>query len=578
MTDPRGPMRSWIASIIISHHIPLVLILVLQLSCGVLASLQPLYYQQLVSLVAGGPYADLRTPGIALLAQLGGIYVAIAVLQGVSGFTGSSFSYKLLKQLQTNFFEQTSHLPLHYFQRQSAGEFFTRFNNDIGQAQRFFADLLPRAIRELITAIVVTVILFLTCPAVLVISALGIVGLTTVLVTILNRIMGRYARAQRAGWSEVHRVFDETVQGIDTIKTQGAEGMQSRHFEIQTAALRKTSVKAGAVLSVFSPGIELISRLGGLIPLAMAYFLITNGAMRLEAFLLFFFYATLLQMSVSQLTTLFGTAQTEFTGLRHLAAFFSESPEMDEGHTDSTMPEGPATIELSGVTFQYPGGRRIYNRTNMLIPARSVTVIRGDSGSGKSTLINLLLRFYPVEQGLITIGGVDIRRIPPGELRKRIGVVTQQHFIFQESLRANLLIAKPDATDPEILHAIERAQLGEFLGRLPQGIDTIMDPRGKGLSAGERQRICIARLLLRGSPIMILDEPWSNLDFKSRIALADVMNNCRAGATVLVLSHERLPALAVDRLYCLDGAKGVFIQESLIENDGRAERESGCKL
>ena len=270
------------------------------------------------------------------------------------------------------------------------------------------------------------------------------------------------------------------------------------------------------MLSVFSPGIELLTQLGGLGLVALAYYLIARGKMGLEPFLLFFFYATLLQMSVTQLTRLLATVQTEFTGIRHLAGFLAEAPEAEDSHPTVTLPGQSVAIELSGLTFGYPGGRRLYNRAHLLIPANSVTVIDGESGSGKSTLINLLLRLYAPEEGVISIGGIDIRRISRTELRRKIGVVTQNHFIFQETLRGNLLIAQPDASDRQILQSLERAQLKDFLARLPQGLDTIMDPRGVGASTGERQRICIARLLLRESPIMILDEPWSNLDDRAR--------------------------------------------------------------
>jgi ABC-type multidrug transport system fused ATPase/permease subunit len=554
-------MRSWIVDIISRYRWPLTLLVILQLGCGVLVALQPRYYQQLVSLAINYQHANLWATGLPLIKQLALIFLAIALLQGMIGYTGSVFAFNLLKQLQTDFFDKASHLPLTYFQQQSAGEVFTKFNNDIGQAQRFFADFLPGVGRELITAMAVTAILFYFCPSALTLAALGIVALTALLVSVLNRIMGGYARAQRAAWSDIQRVFDETIQGIDTVKVLAAERQQAAHFQRFTAGLKKLSVRAGAVLSVFSPGIELLTQLGGLGLVALAYYLIARGELRLEPFLLFFFYATLLQMSVTQLTRLLATVQTEFTGIRYLAGFLAEAPEADDSSPLVILPSHSVAIELANLTFGYPGGRRLYNRANLLIPANSVTIIRGESGSGKSTLINLLLRLYAPEEGVISIGGIDIRRIPRTELRRKVGAVTQNHFLFQETLRANLLIAQPDASDRQIAWALERAQLKNFVARLPQGIETVMDPRGKGVSTGERQRICLARLLLRESPIMILDDPGSNLDYRARKLLAEVINACKSTATILILTHERLPALAVDRLYHLDGAQGILIQE-----------------
>ncbi|MBM4284147.1 MAG: ABC transporter ATP-binding protein [Deltaproteobacteria bacterium] len=554
-------MRAWITGIISRYRLPLTVLVVIQLGCGVLIALQPRYYQQLISLVVAGRYEHLWSSGLPLIAQLALIFIAIAVLQGISGYTGSVFSFSLLKQLQTDFFDKASRLPLGYFQKQSAGEFFTRFNSDIAQAQRFFADFLPGVGRELITAIVVTVILFYFCPASLTIAALVIVVLTTLLVSMLHRIMGFYARAQRDTWSQIQRVFDETVQGIDTVKVLAAEDQQAAQFQRHTTWLKKLSIRAGTVLAVFSPGIELLTQFGGLGLVALAYYLIARGQLGLEPFLLFFFYATLLQMSVTQLTRLLATVQPELTGMRHLSGFLAEAPEAEESHATATLPGRAVAIEVSGLTFGYPGGRPLYHRADLFIPAHAVTVIGGESGSGKSTLINLLLRLYAPQEGVISIGGIDIRRIPRTELRRKVGVVTQNHFIFQDTLRENLLIAQPDATDAQIMQALEGAQLKDFVARLPQGLETVMDPRGAGTSTGERQRLCIARLLLRESPIMILDEPWSNLDDRARTLLAEVVNACKSRATILILTHERHPALAIDNLYHLDGARGIFREE-----------------
>ena len=552
-------MRDLIRTILVQYRNPLILLVLMQLGCGLLVAIQPRYFQQLVSLAISGPQTDLWNKGLPLLAWLAGVHITIALLQGMSGYLSTLFSTNLMEQLQTNFFVKMSRLPLEHFRQQPAGELFTTFANDIGQTQHFFAAFLPGVAREVITTITVTAILFYFCPASLTGAAICIVIVIALLVTFLNRIMGRFAKAQRTGWGKIHRAFDETIQGIDTIKTMAAENQRSADFHVQTATLRNLSVRAGRILAVFTPGIELLIALGGLSLIALAYSLIAEGTLLTDPFLVFFFYATLLQMSISHLAGSLSTLPTELTGVRRLGSFLGKTNEAEEGHLTGTVPAHPVPIEFAGVSFGYPGGRRLYSKANMVIPAGSVTLLHGKSGSGKSTLINLLLRFYAPSEGTILLDGIDISRIPRAELRTKIGVVTQHHFIFQETLRANLLIARPDATDALILRALARAQLTDFLDRLPQGIRTVMDPRGRGMSAGEKQRLCIARLLLRESPIMILDEPWSNLDGEARELLAQVLNATRTTATILVLSHERPQTLAVDHTYSLDEKNGVFL-------------------
>jgi ABC-type bacteriocin/lantibiotic exporter with double-glycine peptidase domain len=554
-------MKAWIIHTAAEHRTAILSLIMLQILCGILVSMQPRYYQQLVSLVVDNKGGGIMEKGLPVVGLLAAIFIGASMLQGIGGYIGVRLSSNLLKQLQIRFFEKTARLPLSYFQHQSCGELFTKFNTDIGMAQKFVAAVIPEAVREVVVATCVTAILLYYCPTVLTLTALGIAFIASMAILRLNRTMAAYATAQRDGWSRINRTFDETVRGIDTLKTHHAETYMRRDFLRHTATFRKLCLRAGTVVAVFSPGIELITRLGGLLPLFLAYYLISKGNIELSPFLLFFFYAALLQISISNLVGKLSNVQNELTGIRNLAAFFSESPEPDEPTGLSGRIIRSVPIKITGLTFSYPGGRPLYHNAELEIPEAAITVIHGDSGSGKSTLINLLLKFYPFPTGSIAFGNADLSAISRTELRRKIGVVTQNHFIFQDSLRENLLVAKPDATDSEIHIALEKAQLRNFVKQLPAGLDTVLGYQGKGLSGGEKQRICIARLLLRQSPVMILDEPWANLEVPARDTLADVLNDCKHTATILILTHETASALLVDKVYRLAAPCGKFIEQ-----------------
>lgn len=558
-------MKSWLFSTILRYWRAITLLLVIQSAGALLVSLQPFYFQRIVTIAAAGSRAELIDQGAPLVMVLAAIYLAGAALQGTGGYVACAFSSNLLNQLQSDFFEQTGRLPLSFFQRQDTGEYFTKFNHDLGQVQGFIAGSVPAAVREAITALTVTAILFCSCPAALTGAALAIIVLTSLAAARLSGTMARYAQAQRRHWGEINRVFDETVEGIDTCKIFAAEAQRGELFRQRTGVLRDLSVKAGSVAAVFSPAIELISRLGGLALIVLAYAMISRGTLALATFLLFFFYAALLQGAVSSLLGLLSAVQPQLVGIRNIHSLFAESGEGGEPASSPPL-DGPVAIEISGLIFSYPGGRQLFRGAELQIPARGITVVHGPSGSGKSTLINLLLRFHAPQRGSIRLGGAEIERFSRAELRRKIGIVAQQHFIFQESLRANLLLAKPQAQEGELIDALQRAHLGEFLRQSSAGADRMMGPRGKGLSAGERQRICIARLFLKGAPVMVLDEPWSNLDEEARRTLAEVLNECKATTTILILTHEELPGLAVDRVYRLVPELGQFVRE---------DRESG---
>ena len=554
MTDE---MKTWIIRTIAGHRSAIVSMIVIQSLCGILVSLQPRYFQQLVSLVVGGT-GQVLSEGINVVGLLAAIYVATTLLQGLSGTVGVRFSSNLLKQLQVNFFEKTARLPLSYFGRQSSGELFTKFNTDIGLAQKFLASVIPDAIRDLVAAACVTAILLYACPIVLTMTAFAIALAAALAILKLNQAMSAYAADQRKGWSLINRTFDETVRGIDTLKTFRAEPQMRTIFLAHTTRFRELCIRAGTFVAIASPAIELITKLGGLLPLFLAYYLISKGNIDLAPFLLFFFYAALLQMSISNLIAKLANVQNEMAGIRNLAAFFSERTETDDARRFMGQVIGAASVTMTGISFAYPGGRRLYRKADLTIPGKAITVIHGKSGSGKSTLINLLLKFHVVDEGTIHIGDVDLSTISQSDLRSAIGVVTQNHFIFQDTLRENLRIAKSDATDHQILAALDAALLGDFVKRLPEGLDTVMQFQGKGLSGGEKQRLCIARLLLRGSSLMILDEPWSNLDLPARIDLAKVLNASKREATILILTHDVSPVLSVDRSYRLVAATGKF--------------------
>ena len=555
-----GDMQAWIIKTAAGHGKAIVALIVIQILCGILLSQQPRYYQQLVALVVDNEGGRMMLKGLPVVGLLAAIYIAITLLQGIGGAIGVRFSSDLLKQLQIRFFEKTAQLPLSYFQHQSSGELFTKFNTDIGLAQKFVAGFIPEAVREVVVALCVTAILLYHCPVILTVSALGIAFVASMAILKLNRTMSSYATAQRNGWSRINQTFDETVRGIDTLKTFHAELYMRRLFLKHTATFRKLCLRAGTLVAVSSPSIDLITKLGGLLPLFLAYYLISKGTIELEPFLLFFFYAALLQISISTLIGKLANIQNELTGIRNLAAFFCEQAEPEEPGEPSARIDGAVSITIEGLTFSYPGGRPLYRNANLTIPEKAITVIHGQSGSGKSTLINLLLKFYPVHKGTIGFGGADLSALSRTELRRKIGVVIQNHFIFQDSLRENLLVAKPDAKDSEIRSALETAQLGDFVKRLPAGLDSVMGYQGKGISGGEKQRICIARLLLRQSSVMILDEPWANLDIRARHILADVLNACKRNATILILTHETTPVLSVDQVYQLVTSTGKFIR------------------
>ena len=536
-------MRHWIRKTLSTHRSSLCLILGIQLLIALLVAIQPLYMQRLVGVIVGGnldsSISQLFSPALILAGLMG----LVALCQGLSGYHAALFSSELLRQLQTDFFQKVTRLPLNYFRQSSAGEFFTRFNHDVGQAQCFIASTLPNFIREAITAFALAVVLLWLCPIQLVVFGVVIIVSTSLLAWQCHRLLERYAIRQRAGWSEINRHFDETVRGIDTVKTFGAEEKNNRMFTRRTAHFRKLSADAGKVSALFSPVISLAANLGGLALVLLACVLMVGNSLDLDTFLLFFFCATLLQGSVTEMFNLYTRMPPQVLGIRNLTTFFYEDDECSldgaaaTGQDFATLDES-LPIEFNDLHFAYPGGRELYHGINITFPANSISLVAGANGCGKSTLINLLLKFNEPKGGAIAIGGKPLSGFSRKELRSKISVVTQYHHIFNDTLRENLLLAKPNASDEELTAVLEQVGMTAFLQRQPEGLEKMLDSSGKLISGGERQRICIARLLLRDSPILVLDEPWSNLDNEAGKLLSHLLLQLRQSCTLIVIAHH----------------------------------------
>ena len=558
-----NPTRTWVARRMSLYWPMITLVLLVQMASVGLGSLQPWFFQRIVSLVISSYSTFPMADALRILGQLALIYIASALLQTLGGYVAASFSSDLQRELQVDFFNKISRQPLLKMHKQSAGELFTKFGADTSQAQRFLANFIPSVVRDALITVVVMIILLSACPLILTGATLLTVSVTGALSTGLHFVMERFARKQRSQFGTINTLLDETIQGIDTLKTLASEERRGLRFEGLAREFRDVSVQASRLGAMLSSCVDLLSKLGGLLLIVLAYRLLSDGNLTSDAFLLFFFYAGFLQMSVSSLVYSLATFQPQFVGLQNIARFLDEPvEEEDQQKLSVPVPAEAVAIELAGITFGYTEGRLLFNEADLFIPANGITLIHGPSGSGKSTLINLLLRFYSSQRGKILLGNIPIDMITRSDLRRTIGVVLQDHFIFSESLRDNIKIADANASDDRIEDALRRAQLETLLKRLPGGLDCRLDPRGKGLSGGERQRISIARVLLRDSAIMVLDEPWSNLDDEARSILALVLNECRTRKTILIMSHEDIPSLNVDRVFHLVPETGRFVEEN----------------
>ncbi len=544
-------MKLWLQQLLKPFHATLAMILAMQLFMAVIIAIQPLYMQQLVGVMLDGSLQNDFSRVTILALILAALFTGVAICHGINGFVSASFTSALLGKLQTGFFEKTAQLPLNYFQKSSSGEFFTRFNHDLGQTQNFIANTLPSFIREAITATALIGILLWFCPWQIVAAASLLTAVSVSLAIQCHRILDRYAIRQREGWNEINKQFGETIRGIDTIRTFGAEQRGREMFQQKTGKFRSLSESAGKITAVFSPVIHLVTRLGGLCMVVLAYYLIAGNQLGIDTFILFFFCSALFQGSITSMINLYTQMPQQLVGIRNLSAFFCTNGDMADS-TSTTIKQtatinSSEVIEFSNLWFSYPDGEELFGGKNFNFPTHGITLVRGANGSGKSTLINLLLRFYQPSSGNIFIGGQHLSSFSNHELRNKISVVKQYHHVFDDTVRENLLVAKPRATDKELLYVLSMVGLARPSHKNSHILDQVLSSSENSMSGGERQRLNLARILLRDAPIIVFDEPWNNLDSESSQTLVEIIHQIRFDKTVIIISHSDQPnALNID--------------------------------
>lgn len=529
----------------------IILFLLLQLTGSITGSFEPLYLQKFISAAVSG-FADTPHQSIMNIFMIMAIiYIISVAAQGFGTFVMSVVSSGILKDIRNAFFHKISKLPISYFRNVSQGEFVTKFNMDISFAERFLSQTIPQLIFNILVSIAIFIILLIKCNLLLTLSGLFVAVFSSLFIIWLNKILEKIADAQRNSYSDINRVFDETVQGIDTLKIFSGERAQADKFNHYNEMFQKLSIKSGKIASIFSPFINLSLKFGNLLILVLVYYMISGKNLDRDSFLLFFFYLILFQSTINNIISTFTNIQPTLISLKRLDSLFSEEEEdnLSKEHTECKIQN--LSIKAENIAFSYPNGRTIFENADISVPDRTTILIIGPSGSGKTTFINLLMRFYLLKNGSILINDKDINEYPLNDLRSMISVVTQDYFIFEETVRENLILANPSATDTEIIDAINRVNLQNWYSSLPDGLDTVLGTRGKSISGGERQRICIARALLKKSPLLILDEPFANVDKNTQNEIIKAIENLKNEKTLIIISHQPVETDIIDEHYAL---------------------------
>jgi ABC-type multidrug transport system fused ATPase/permease subunit len=483
----------------------------------------------------------------------------------------------LILELRTRVFDHVQRMPVAFFTRTRTGALVSRLNNDVIGAQRAFSDTLSGVVGNVV-ALVLTLIVMIGISWQITVLALL---LLPVFVLPARRMGGRLAGMQREAAEHDAAMNTQMTErfsapGATLVKLYGDPATESAEFAARARRVRDIGVRTAmaqwafltALTSVSAVAIALVYGLGGFYALQGR---LDPGAVVALAILLTRLYAPLTSLASARVEVM-----SALVSFERVFEVLDLKPLIEEKPDASAVPDGPVSVEFDDVRFAYPaadkvslasleevatldtrGGEEVLHGVSFTAEPGQMVALVGSSGAGKSTMASLLPRLYDAGEGAVRLGGVDVRDLSAASLRQTLGMVTQDGHLFHESVRANLLLARPDASEDDLWDALRRAHVADLIESLPDGLDTVVGERGYRLSGGERQRLTIARLLLARPRVVVLDEATAHLDSTSEQAVQAALGEALAGRTAVVIAHRLSTVRAADQILVVEDGRVV---------------------
>lgn len=535
--------------------------------------------QQIIDqLVASGQQqqADLlRTmdfvPGAGIdYAQLGGIlllvlavYVVAALFAWLQARLLNGIVQRAMQRMRMRVEDKVHVLPLSYFDRMQRGELLSRVTNDIDNIGQSLQQTISQVITSLLTVVGVMVMMFIISPL-LALIALVTIPLTIVVTVLVARRSQKLFVAQWKATGVLNARVEETFSGHAIVKVYGHQKEVESDFQAENSELYRASFGAQFVSGVIMPSMMFI---GNLVYVAIA----VVGGLQVAAGLIsigdvqaFIQYSRQFTQPLSQLGSMVNLLQSGVASAERVFELLDEPEEEPDPEPAATAPETASDLAFRNVSFRYAADKPLIDGLDLEAFAGHSVAIVGPTGAGKTTLVNLIMRFYDVDAGTITLDGVDTRSMTRRDLRARTGMVLQDTWLFSGTIRENIAYGRPEATEEEILEAATAAYVDRFVHALPDGYDTVLDDEATNLSVGERQLVTIARAFLADPRILILDEATSSVDTRTELLIQRAMSRLRQDRTSFIIAH---------RLSTIRDADLILVMESgaIVEQGTHAE-------
>jgi ATP-binding cassette subfamily B protein len=504
----------------------------------------------------------------------------LAVLDAVLGLAGRWASARvgegLIYDLRTEVFDHVQRQPIAFFTRTQTGSLVTRLNSDVIGAQRAFTSTLSQVVSNAVT-------LVLALAAMLVLSwqitllLLALMPLFIVPARIVGRKLAEISRESMQLDAAMGQTMTErfNIAGALLVKIFGRYRDENAGFAEAAGRVRDIGVVQALYARYFFTGLTLLASLATALVYGMGGWLAIDGAIQVGTLVALAALLTRLYGPMTALSNVQVDVMTALVSFERVFEVLDLEPMVRDAPDARPLPDDAASIEFEHVSFRYPGpdevslaslestarpsegaaGEEVLRDVSFHIEPGEMVALVGPSGAGKSTITHLVSRLYDPTEGVVRVGGQDIRTVTLESLHDAIGVVTQDAHMFHDTIRANLAYARPHAGDDDLERALRAAQIWDLVSSLPEGLDTVVGDRGYRLSGGEKQRLAIARVLLKAPRIVVLDEATAHLDSESEVAVQQALDTALAGRTSLVIAHRLSTIRHADRIFVVDGGR-----------------------
>ena len=497
------------------------------------------------------------------------VYVLSTFLQFIVNYLGHQLGINIETDMRQELFNHVQKQSFRFFDNTKTGHIMSRITNDLFDIGEFAHHGPEDFFIAIMTFVGAFIIMFTVNPTLAILVAV-IVPLLIILIVYSNRKMNRAWKEMYGKIADVNGRVEDSVSGIRVVKSFTNEKFEMCRFQTQNALFRKAKLTAYKVMAGTHSSIYMLTRLLTLIVLVVGAWLSFTGRLTYGELVSFVLYTNVLIKPIDKITALLEMYPKGMAGFKRFRDLLSEEPEIKDKSDAKKVSALKGDIVFQNVDFCYEGKKQVLKNISFSIQAGQTVAFVGPSGAGKTTICSLIPRFYDVDQGSITIDGVDIRDMTQRSLREQIGIVQQDVFLFTGTIRENIAYGKLDASFEEIQEAAKRAHMDSFIQDLSEGYETQIGERGLKLSGGQKQRLAIARMFLKNPPILILDEATSALDTETEKIIQKSLEELSENRTTIVIAHRLATVRNADQVFVVT-PKGIEEQgtyDELIKKGG----------